>query len=176
MDVFQTIATRRSIRSYRDLPVEPEKIEQILEAARWSPSANNRQDWKFIVIQNKTTIEQMIDVCRGQTFIAQAPVLLVACSLRPDSLMTCGHPRGTVDLSIAMTSMLLQAWSLGLGTCWLGAFSQEGVKKLLKIPEAVSVVAITPLGYPKVIPGPPARKPLATIVCHETYSEQTDPQ
>lgn len=53
---------------------------------------------------------------------------------------------------------------------------QEGVKKLLKIPEAVSVVAITPLGYPKVIPGPPARKPLDTIVCHETYSEQTDPQ
>lgn len=170
MDVYQAITTRRSIRHYSEQPVEPEKIKTILEAARWSPSANNGQDWKFIVIQDSAIIEQMVAVCRGQAFIAKAPVVIVACSLRPDSEMTCGQLRGTVDLSIAMTSILLQAWELGLGTCWLGAFYQDRVKKLLQIPESVSVVAITPIGYPEKQVASTPRKPLESIVCYDRYS------
>ena len=170
MDVNQAITTRRSIRRYLKKPIEPEKLVKILEAARWSPSANNRQDWKFIVIQDASLIKQMVAACRNQSFIAEAPLLIAACSLKPDSLMTCGQPRGTVDLSIAMTSMLLQAWELGLGTCWLGAFEQDRVKELLKVPESVSVVAVTPVGYPAMIPVPTDRKPLDAIVCYDQFS------
>lgn len=170
MDVFTAIRGRRSIRRYTDRPVEDDKLNQILEAARLSPSASNLQDWKFVVVRDKNTIAKLVSACNGQSFIAQAPVFIAACATNPEAVMSCGQSKHTVDLSIATAYMILEAYELGLGTCWLGAFQEDKVKKILGIPEDVRVVAVTPLGYPEVMPRPTTRKSLIEIVCYEKYS------
>jgi nitroreductase len=170
MDVIDAIRKRRSIRKYSPRDVEEEKLTLVLEAARLSPSARNLQDWKFIVVKDAKTIKKLAVACSNQSFVAEAPVFIAACGTNTDSLMKCGQPRYTVDLSIAMSYILLEAHEQGLGTCWLGSFDEKKVKELLAVPEDVRIVAVTPLGYPEVSPAPTARKPLADIVCLERYS------
>jgi nitroreductase len=85
--------------------------------------------------------------------------------------MRCGVPEYAVDLAIAVDHMTLQAVELGLGTCWIGAFSQEEVKRILKIPENCKVVALLPVGYPADTPGPKSRKSLGEVVCYETFQK-----
>ncbi len=170
MEVATAIAGRRSIRSYRSTPVEEEKLNRILEAARLSPSAGNRQEWKFIVVREPKTRSRLARAACDQKFVAEAPVVLVACATESSKIMTCGQPAYTVDLSIAFSYMILQAWELGLGTCWLAAFREEEVKSILGIPEAVRVVAMTPLGYPERPVPPRPRKRLEEIVSFERYS------
>ncbi len=169
MDVLSAIRERRSIRSYADSPVEPEKLEKVLEAARLAPSASNRQNWKFVVVQDKATIARLVEACNGQAFVGQAPVFIAACATAPGSVMSCGQPRDTVDLSIATAYLILEAYEQGLGTCWLGSFNETKVKQLLAIPDLVRVVAVTPLGYAAVRPKPTTRKTLEQIICFETY-------
>jgi len=124
MDVLTAIRERRSIRQYTDQPVEPDKLHKILEAARLSPSASNRQDWKFIVVQDRHTLLRLVEACNGQAFVGQAPVFIAACSTNPGGMMSCGQPRDAIDLSIAMSYLILEAHELGLGTCWLGSFKK----------------------------------------------------
>ena len=88
MDVLSAIRERRSIRSYADSPVEPEKLEKVLEAARLAPSASNRQNWKFVVVQDKATIARLVEACNGQAFVGQAPVFIEACATSPGSVMS----------------------------------------------------------------------------------------
>lgn len=168
MDVFSAIQGRRSIRRYSPRPVEEEKLNKVLEAARLSPSANNRQDWKFIAVRDKE-IRAKLTKAADQPFVGQAPVVLVACGTNPDSVMMCGQHRYTVDVSIATTCMMLEAYEQGLGTCWLGHFDEKMVKDILGIPEKVRVVAMTPLGYPAESPAQRPRKRLDEIVCYERY-------
>ena len=158
MDVSQAIKSRRSIRLYQEKEIEKEKLDKVLEAARLAPSANNRQEWKFIVVKDKDTRERVADAASGQTFIGQAPIVIVACATESQSIMTCGQPRYTVDVSIAMSFMILQAQEVGLGTCWIGAFNESSVKEILGIPDDIRVVAITPLGYPIQEPAASQRK------------------
>ncbi len=169
MDVMTAIRERRSIRKYADQAVEKEKIDLVLEAARLSPSASNRQDWKFIVVQDKDMIADMVGACNNQGFVGQAPAVIVACATNPGGIMSCGQPRDTVDLSIATAYLILAAHELGLGTCWLGSFNEARVKELLKIPAEVRVVAVTPLGYAAASPRPTNRKDMAEIACFEKY-------
>lgn len=169
MDVFAAISGRRSIRSYLDREVEQEKIEKILEAGRLSPSAGNRQEWKFIVVKNAETREKLAWAAGGQTFVGRAPVVLAACGTECEAFMPCGQLAYTVDVSIAFAYMLLQAYELGLGTCWIGAFDEYVVKEILNIPDHVRVVALSPLGYPShPVPQRP-RKDIEQIACFETY-------
>jgi nitroreductase len=169
MDVFTAISKRSSVRAYKDTDIEEEKIARILEAARLSPSASNRQEWKFIVVKNKETRKKLANAAFGQSFIGEAPVVIVACGTESKSVMACGQPAHTVDVSIACAFMILQAYEMGLGTCWIGAFKEEQVKKILKVPEHVRVVAITPLGYPNQPPSQKFRKSLDQIVSFEKY-------
>lgn len=169
MDVFTAIQSRRSIRKYTAAPVEEEKLLKVLEAARLSPSARNLQQWKFIVVRDEHTKAQLCEAACGQDFVAQAPVILVACGTDPEGIMTCGQYRHSVDLSIALSFMILEAQEQGLGTCWLGRFDEARVKEILGIPGGVRVVAMTPLGYPGENPVPRPRKSLSEIVCYEKY-------
>jgi nitroreductase len=169
MDVFTAISQRSSVRSYKATDVEEDKLKKILEAARLSPSASNRQEWKFIVVKNKETKKKLAKAAFGQSFIGEAPVVVVACGTESGSIMACGQPTHTVDVSIACAYMILQAYELGLGTCWIGAFREDEVKKILKIPERVRVVAVIPLGYPEELPSKKSRKRLDQIVCFEKY-------
>ena len=169
MDVLSAIQGRRSVRQYSSQPIEDIKLNKVLEAARLSPSASNRQSWKFVIVKDNETRANLAEAAGGQLFVGQAPVILVACGTDPDSIMMCGQHRYTVDLSIATAYMILEAYEQGLGTCWLGSFDENRVKEILGIPEGIRVVAMTPLGYPTDSPAERPRKNLDEIVCYERY-------
>ena len=170
MNVMDAIKARRSIRSYKDKSVEPAKLQQVLEAARLAPSANNRQEWKFVVVQDPATRQALVSACRNQAFVGQAPVVIAACSTNPTRVMASGQPTAAVDLAIAVDHMTLAAVELGLGTCWIGAFDAPAVAKLLAVPSNAVVVHVLPLGYPADSPGAHRAKPASEVICHEKWS------
>ena len=169
MNVMDSIISRRSIRAYKDLPLEKEKLHLILEAGRLAPSSNNRQEWKFIIIQDAETRALLGTAAKGQKFVGEAPVILVMCATESERIMSCNQPAYTIDLSIALSFMMLEAQELGLGTCWLGAFYEDEVKKILNIPSNVRVVAMSPLGYPDESPSPRPRKSVDKTICYDKY-------
>jgi len=171
LSLMEIIKNRRSIRAYSGEPVEQEKLEAVLEAARLAPSARNRQKWQFIVVTDKADPKikaAMADACFNQPSVEQAPVCIAVVDEEP-GMMTCGQPVDAIDASIALSFLLLKAEEEGLGTCWLGYFDAAKVKAALGIPENMSVVAVTPLGYPAESPGARPRKPLGEIVRYDKY-------
>jgi nitroreductase len=170
MDIFETIQKRFSCRRYKAQPVEDEKLTKVLEAARLAPSAHNAQDWKFIVVKNKATRKELAEAA-GQPFVAQAPVIIVAVALDPEHILSSEVPAYALNLAIAVEHMALAAAGLGLATCWIGAFDQQEVKKILGIPERYKVVALLPLGYSAQPEGKKLRKSLGEIICWEKFEE-----
>jgi len=168
MTVQEAILARRSIRKYSDRPVEPEKLKTVLEAARLAPSAKNEQNWLFIVVQDKEKLADLAEAAYGQKFVAEAPAAIIVCATSR-RFMACGQPTDTMDCSIAMCFILLQAQELGLGTCWLGRFDADKVKKILNIPEEISVIAMTPLGYPAESPAARPRKAAEEVIRYESF-------
>lgn len=171
MDVYEAIKTRRSVRSYRSEPVSEEKLTRILEAARLAPSASNRQEYKFVVVQDPDKRKEMAAAANYQSFVGEAPVVIVAVSLNPERIMSCGVPAYAVDVAIAIDHITLAATREGLGTCWIGAFLQEEVKKILKIPKEYKVVALLPLGFPADSPRAKERKSLKELVSYDAFEE-----
>ena len=171
MEVSAAIRNRQSVRAYEDKPVPEEKLNRILEAARLAPSASNRQSWKFIVVKDAQRRRELGIAASGQSFVGKAPVIIAAVATEPASLMTCEVPRYAVDLAIAIEHMTLAAVEEGLGTCWIGAFSQERVKEILRVPEKYQVVTVLPLGFPRHVGGTKVRKSLQEIICYETLTE-----
>jgi len=169
MSVSDAIKARRSIRRYQDREVEEEKLNQVLEAGRLAPSAKNMQEWKFIVVRDKDTRSKLSEAAKGQAFVGEAPVVIVACATLTDYVMTCGQLTYPIDVAISVDHMTLLATEVGLGTCWIGAFYEEEVKKILAIPPEIRVVAMLPLGYPAESPLPRPRKPMDDIVIHERW-------
>jgi nitroreductase len=169
MDVFDAIRQRRSIRKYKNTVIEEEKLAMVLEAARLAPSAANRQEWKFIVVRDPAKRAELTGMTYGQRWVGEAPVIIVACATEGKSIMTCGQATHTVDVSIACTMMLLEAWEQGLGTCWLGTFNETEVKKCLGIPDNMRVVNVMPLGYPDEAPLSRPRKPFEQVVSFDCY-------
>ncbi len=171
MQVDEAIKNRRSVRAYKSDPIPEQSLRKVLEAARLAPSAHNDQDWKFIVVKDLKKRKQLAQAANSQSFIAEAPVIMVAVALNPERVMSCEVPAYAVNLTIAVDHMTLQACEQGLGTCWIGAFSQEEVKKVLNIPDQYKVVALLPLGFPSDSPRPKTRKSLEEIICYENFNE-----
>jgi nitroreductase len=170
MNVFEAIKSRRSIRSFADQTIEEEKLRKVLEAGRLAPSAANMQEWKFVVVRDKETKEKLATAANNQRFIAKADVVIVGCATEVDKIMTCGQYTYPIDLAIAMDHMSLQAVEEGLGTCWIGAFDEAEVKKVLGIPPEIRVVELMPLGYPLFVPEPRPRKGIDEIVAYDRWS------
>ncbi len=168
--VLEAINKRQSVRSYQDKEIPEDILQQVLEAGRLAPSANNKQHWKFIVVKDKDLRKKLVPACRNQKFIGEAPVVIAGCATNPDYVMTCGEHSYSIDLTIALDHMSLQAASLGLGTCWIGAFYQDQVKEILGVPEDVRITSLMPLGYPEKLGTKTERKPLSEIVCYNKYS------
>ena len=163
MSVMEAIEKRRSIRRYGSKPVEAEKLEKVLEAGRLAPSARNRQEWKLLAVTDPKLLAAMPEACCGQKMVGEAPVNLVVCSTK-GGLMNCGQESSTVDCSIAMSFMMLEAAELGLGTCWLGAFDAPAVAKTLSLPEGWVPVVVSPLGYPAEEPEARPRKESSQVI------------
>ena len=163
--IIKEIAERRSIRDYKEKPVEKEKLARILEAGRLAPTARNQQDWKIIIVTDPREKTRLIDEASPrQAFLKKAPVILAACALNPDYIMRCGHPAYLIDLAIVLEHIALQAVHEGLGTCWIGSFDEEKAKTVLKIPNNIRIVELMSLGYFDRLPDPTSRKPI-----HELY-------
>jgi nitroreductase len=168
MTVQEAIQTRRSVRKYDAREVEQEKLDLVLEAARLAPSAANQQQWRFILVRDREKLQKLLAASDNQPFVGEAPAAIVACATG-SRVMDCGQPTGTVDLSIAMSFMLLRAHELGLGTCWLGHFFADQVKAALDIPDGVEVVAFTPVGYPLETPKARPRKPSGGVISFDKF-------
>ena len=170
MEVIPEIVRRYSCRAYEERPVEQDKLERILEAARLAPSASNKQEWRFVVVRERTMREKLSAAANHQPFVVEAPVVLVCCALHPEYRMRCGQAAGAIDVSIAMEHIALQAVREGLGTCWIGSFYPDQVRPLLGIPEEVAIIELMTLGYPADRPRAKNRLPLDDIVRYETWS------
>ena len=165
--VFEVIKARRSIRRYEPKPIPREDLEKIFEAARLAPSAKNLQPWRFVVITDPEKKKELAKACWNQMFVADAAVIVVALS--DPNLSPRWHDKDTM---IAIEHMVLVAADLGYGTCWIGAFDNQRLKRLLRIPEQVQVVAVIPMGYPLRGRGwRTSRKRMEEIVSFEKYEE-----
>lgn len=165
------IEKRKSIRSYKPQHVEEEKLNYILQAFRKAPSAKNLQPWKLIIVKNKKKISDLSIACNNQTFLSEAPILIVACAKEDEAYGVMGGYMNSypVDIALALEHLILAATEKGLGTCWIGAFKEKLVKDLLDVPDNVRVVAITPVGYPATEGRTRGRKPISKIVCYDKY-------
>ncbi len=148
MEFESVIKSRESIRDFTEKKVEDEKINFVLECARLAPSWTNKQCWQFIVVKDKKIIKDLSKTSIINRWLKNVPVIIVACGDPKQSGFRNGIEYFIVDVSIALEHLVLAATDKGLGTCWIGGFSGKKVKKILKIPENIRVVALTPLGYP----------------------------
>jgi len=174
VEVYEAIKARRSIRKYKTSDIEEDKLKILLDAARLSPSAGNRQPWRFIVVKDFEVKRRLADACRWKmhrmNHVEKAPVVIVGCGIPEESIRIGSLEHGyLVDVTIALQSMVLTATSLGLGTCWIGAFDEEKIKEILSIPENVKVVALLTVGYPDETPEPKPRKSLDEIIYYNYY-------
>lgn len=165
MEVFEGIRTLLAVRRYLDRPVPETVIRKILEAGRLTGSAMNVQPWHFIVVQEGETLRRLGALASSGPYIAQAPLAIVVAV---DKSMYA-----VSDASRAIQSMLLTAWSEGLGSNWVGFSNLKKVNAVLGIPAALDVVAILPFGYPadKIGRGKKNRKPLRAVAHRERYSQ-----
>lgn len=173
MDILEVIKGRRSIRAFKSQVIPEETVEKLIDAARWAPSAGNIQPWEFVVVQKPETKRKLAEAALGQTFIEEAPVVIVVCANENRSSQGYGM-RGKIlyciqDTAAATQNILLTAYALGLGSCWIGAFREEEARKILKVPVGIRPVAIIPVGYPNETPTPRSRKPINQIIHHESF-------
>lgn len=172
MELTKVIEKRYSVRRYKEKEIEQEKLERVLGAGRLAPSASNRQEWRFVVVRDQETRQRLARAANNQRFVSEAPVVIAACGVDSNRIMTCGHPAYLIDVAIAVDHITLKAVEEGLGTCWIGAFDEEETKKILGIPKDVRVVTLLPLGYPQDgAPGRKSRKNLSQIVMYDKWQE-----
>lgn len=171
MEIEDAIRNRRSIRSYQDRPVEDEKIEKILDAARWAPSAGNLQSMEYVIVKDKETRGKLAETSWGQCQVSEAPINIVVCCnfSKISHYGERGEKLYTIQESGAcIQNMLLTAHSLGLGTCWIGAFDENAVREIIGVPDNVKPVGIITVGYPDEKPTS-NRRDLKDSVFREKY-------
>jgi len=165
VDVFEAVRTILAVRNYQDKPVPDELVRRILEAGRLSASGMNAQPWHYVVVQDRDMLRQLGSAVRTGPFIAQAPLAIV---------VAIDNTRLAVsDASRAIQSMLLTAWSEGLGSNWAGFGGLMEVNRLLGIPNELDVLAVLPFGYPQqaVGQGKKQRKPLVEVAHRERWGQ-----
>ncbi len=168
MTVLEAIKKRYSCRNYIDKPIEKEKLDQVLEAARLAPSAKNLQDWRFVIVTDKEQKRKLVEAANNQIFLEKAGAIIIACT-NSDYVMRCGQPAGVIDVAIALEHICLEAAELGLATCWIGSFYPEKVRAVAGIPDDISIVELMTIGYPSDKSGSPRREPVEKIACYETW-------
>ena len=200
MGVLDVIRKRRSIRDYGPDRIPEDVLDRLLEALRLAPTGGNRQPFKFIVVQDKETRGKVATACRwvpgrpnGHEFIAEAPVVIVACGSEKDAVTRFykdGNPSlimgvapeaidkdpydynnlMAVDLAIALDHLTLVATEEGLGTCWIAALDERELRNILSVPDDMRVLFVMPIGYAISWPEPRPRKALEEIICRDIYS------
>ncbi len=163
MDILETIKTRRSVREYTEEPVAHEEMEKVLEAGRWAPSGLNNQPWRFVIVEKKEVAEELAQFTTYSHIIKSAQVI-VAVFL--DKEVMYNRTKDVLSIGACIQNMLLEAHSLGLGSCWLGEIlnQHEAVEKFLGVPESYELMAVVCLGHPVEKERHSHRQPLADLI------------
>jgi nitroreductase len=170
MNVFEAIKTRRSVRKYKPQPIPEDHLKQILTAAQLAPSAGNKQPWRFVVVKDPETKKKLGVIARNQTWISDAGVVVAALAMDKKSPEV--YERWAErDVMTAVEHMVLSAWELGYGACWIGAFEEDKVKELLKVPKEMTVIILLPIGVPDQKPEPRGRKNLEELFHLDQYGK-----
>jgi nitroreductase len=169
MDFNNLIQQRYSVRAYKPDPVEDDKVQQVLNAARLAPTAANRQPFQLVVIHTAGRQTELKRVYSREWF-TQAPLVIGVCALPATAWVRRGGKNyADVDATIAMDHLILAAADLGLGTCWVAAFDPVAAREILKLPNDIEPIAFTPLGYAADQPRAKERKPMDTFVRYEHW-------
>jgi len=170
MEFTQLITSRYSVRAYRSDPIENEKLQEVLEAARLAPTAANRQPFQLVVMHTAGREAELGRIYRRPWFV-QAPLVIAVCAISSQAWVREGDRFNArlIDSAIVADHMILAATNLGLGTCWVAAFNVEAAREVMRLPEEAEPVIFTPLGYPADVPGLKERKPLTDLVRYEHW-------
>lgn len=177
MNVIDAIRARRSIRAYQDTPLTKEQLSRFLEAVQLAPSWKDKQCWRVMVITDRETILGLAPLLRnnpGQQVYETAPCFVLFFADPALSGNRDEKPYYMTDIGIAMENAVLAATELGLGTCWVGAFTEGPIKEYLGVPEELRLVALTPLGMPAEEPAARPRMELSEFVCHNYWGRDLD--
>ena len=182
MDLITALKERRSIRKYKPDAIADMDLEEILEAARWAPSWANTQCWELIVVKDSATKKKLAETMPSGnpacSALRAAPIVIVACAQAGKAGYFKGKPvtdKGDwcmFDVALAMHGLTLAAHARGLGTVHVGFFDAKEVARILEVPESVTVVEMTPLGYPDGTVKPPSRKALHDFVSYEKFGSR----
>jgi len=158
---------RFSCRSFDTTPPDRGTLEAVLEAARWAPSGGNLQPWRFVVVLEADRRRALAGAAYGQAFLAQAPTVITVCAVPEESVKHYGQ-RGRdlyclQDTAAAAENLLLAATELGLGSCWVGAFDESAVSRVLELPQNWRPVALLALGRPAEAEPRRTRRPLSEV-------------
>jgi len=160
MDILKAVKERRSLRDFQKKGIPDALLDILAEALIWAPSAGNLQARKFYFVKQPDIKNKIAAAALNQSFIAEAPLVIVGCT---DSRISGKYgERGVYlysiqDVALSIMGMMLVAHENGLGSCWVGAFNEADIRKILDIPNHLRPVAIVPVGYPAKIPYPPPR-------------------
>jgi nitroreductase len=160
MDILKAVKERRSIRDFKKKEIPQDIIDKLIDALIWAPSAGNLQARKFYFIRDESIKKKIAAAALKQQFIAEAPLVVVGCT---DSRITYKYGERGVnlysiqDVACSLMGMMLVAYDNGLGSVWVGAFHEDVLSDILKLPRHLRPVAIVSIGYPSKIPAPPPR-------------------
>ncbi|MFH1211082.1 MAG: nitroreductase family protein [archaeon] len=180
MNVEEAVRQRRSSRGYKEKDVRHEDLVKVLNAGRHAPSSGNIQNWIFLVIKNEGTRREIAKACLNQIWMVQAPVHIVICNDLVTAKRSYGERGerlyGIQNCAAAAENMILEAESLGLGTCWVGSFDNEAVKRILNIPGGVNPEIILTLGHPEGKTSMAGRHDLSFMVYFEQWGHRQLPK
>ncbi|MBN1502329.1 nitroreductase family protein [Candidatus Woesearchaeota archaeon] len=176
MDIFECLATRRSIRKFTSSDIPMEMLGTILDAGRFAPSSGNIQNWRFVIVKNRETIAKIAEASMQQLWINQAPVVVVVCA-ETEKISQFYGVRGErlyliQNCAAAIENMLLAAHAVGLASCWVGAFDENALRRILNIPEDIRPQAILPIGFPDEIVPSPMHYTLEAVCFFERYGSK----
>jgi len=164
VEVLEAIRTRRSVRSFKAEKIPDQDVVKILEAARWAPSAGNRQPWTFIYVKDPQVLRMLKNCSPGFYADAVAGIII--------GIEKKFEKRGLLDACFAAENMLLAAHALGIGSCPIVSFNGEAIKKIIDAPENWEPVLVVSLGYPDKVPEPPPKKALSEIIYVDFFGKK----
>src|SRR5438445_1260804 len=171
MEALEAIKSVKSVSKYKPDPVPEQKVQAVVNAARFAVLGGNIQPWKFIVVSDEDAKRKLAGACTNAKHLADAPLVVVGCARLDEAVAMIGGYMNSypVDLGMALANVTVAATSEGLGTSWVFAFNEEKVRSLLSIPADARVVGLTPLGIPEAFEPPAGRKHLSEILSYNAY-------